>query len=443
VGYKLVILVVIVVLIVLIMILVAVNNWAGIWDILISKRTTALRILLEGVIAGVVASLIFYLITRLFDKPQWKALNTRYETLLERLADAVGGSFPRSLFSYLPVASGKIAAILGDEVRERHSRFYNRVIIRDATDWYSLKGIKNLNNFMLWDLGFCIEWKWYNDSQVTQRPLENFIIVVSAPLDAFETFLVGTEQRQKEDAEEFMNFVDRSNLVRAYILNPDEQEKRIESNDPLLGHMFKLNKLIVTDRNAKEKYILTPPTEGKAETPGDEEDNLTTIPMPLDFVPQKELPKSMYYGYRMPREVREIELRKNYEIHMRYYGELLLPTFKDPKNTRAFFGHLDFPPSDIISAKYRLVLEYPELLVKSDHGIDGKVEILKSDTWCYLQYESLVNIRGSLFTLSSAPGKPSPFDKERNKSYIQERLIVNDDLTDLYRIKMTWKVEPP
>ena len=144
VGYKLVILVVFVVLIVLIMILAAVNNWAGIWDILISKRTTALRILLEGVIAGVVASLIFYLITRLFDKPQWKALNTRYETLLERLADAVGGSFPRSLFSYLPVASGKIAAILGDEVRERHSRFYNRVIIRDATDWYSLKGIKNL-----------------------------------------------------------------------------------------------------------------------------------------------------------------------------------------------------------------------------------------------------------------------------------------------------------
>ena len=85
-----------------------------------------------------------------------------------------------SIFSFHPMVSKEIARILSVETDRLYGRHHNRVIVTTANDSYTIRGLKQIGSVVVWSLEFHITWQWLNDSKVTKRPLEDFLLVAAA-----------------------------------------------------------------------------------------------------------------------------------------------------------------------------------------------------------------------------------------------------------------------
>jgi len=384
-----------------------------------------LQLFVGGILGGIIAAFIF---TYLFEKYVWEEkfdklkeyfegevkeygdLSRKYYELLKNLPDAIGGQFTKSLFEYPPIVSKELAKILSDLTDKWYKQYHERVLVRSAYDAYKIIQMYKIENagrdteeesMEVWKLEFQSTWEWVNDSDVVKYPLHDFMIVVSAPDEAIESFLsaIRTVPEKDKQRKNFFDFMRRENIVRSIISHKNDTQPLSEE---AISQMLSIDALDV----------------------GGTEIELDC----LDPVPTDKLPHGVYKAYKLPREHADKPLEPGQGIIINYRGQISIPVLNE-------YGHrtgklfLSFP--DVIAKKYTLSITYPDNTELK--GLGKPVKILEEKSGIWFGHERLV--------------KPLPSDgadltgnflPRRNEESVM-KLERYKPLTDLNYILMYWE----
>jgi hypothetical protein len=329
-------------------------------------------------------------------KEQLSAMNLEHQQLLKRLVPAIGGEFTNSLFSFHPMASERIAAILSKESDRLYTRHHKRVIVTTAKDEYTITGLQQFESVLVWSLEFHITWLWKNDSRITKRPLEDFQLVAVANSEALDDFLTKREsealkQSKRKELEELL----AANVAKLTVENPLDLAKRIP--DDRVNEIFMFDKVYVTE-------------EGRE----------TTLIDRADLVPAKK-PMGVYEAWALPSQL-NVSLPVHATLQVEYFGRMfLLATVEDPDD-RVYKGLMTYRPSDVISDQYEMRLSYPANLT-----VDGKrvrLEVDKEKSGSQSVYGPLEN---------------HPQDMADGKGDRLAEMRVSGPLTDLHQLSLIWR----
>jgi hypothetical protein len=335
----------------------------------------------------------------------------RYESLLDRLPEAIGGAFTKSLFSYHPTTSERIAQILSSQTAAMFHRHCRRVAVETAADTYHLRGIKTLQvsaqSCDVWELRFHSTWTWINDSQVTQMPLRDLTFVISAPTGAWEAF--GTNAKvDLDDARAASDeFFRTRNLVGTTLKHPQDDAEASRFYRLDLADVDKLWGLESVDIKVGGKRLRT---IRRAE---------------MEETKEPVLPVLVYRALRLPPRAREEPLEVGGRLVVEYTGGLCLPVAESGA-AEMVFGALVYPPSDVVTGSYSLTMIYAK----------ENCEIDRENSGCFYLHERRL---GSwlLNPANTDPGLPPGFRAGRGEEIC--RLLIEEPLTELHEVRLLWK----
>lgn len=389
-----------------------------------NNSETLVQIIFGGVLGGSIASVLFY---GILGKPKCETkydsllekytdLSEKNNVLLERLPEAIGGPFTKSLFKYPTVVSAELAEILSKLTDEWYQQYHKRVLVSHAEDVYKIIKINKIENagrnikgdsMEVWELDFLSTWKWVNDSRIVKCPLRDFMIVVSAPDEAIENLLDGTtRQDRKDQSKKFFDFIRNKNMVRSIILH----KKVIQPlSDQAISQMLYIDELDIKWGNKETEII-------KFEK--------------FENVPSEYLPHGVYKAYKLPENYADKPLEPTQEVTVNYRGRISIPVLNE-SNRRTGKLFLSFP--DLIARGYTLTLNYPESVELE--GLHKSVKIVEDKSGIWFGYERL--------------DQPQPI---RGKGMLHEKfapksgeaimqLSRSKPLTDLNYIIMCWEEE--
>jgi hypothetical protein len=383
------------------------------WHVLFETQGGAVGI---GVMTGVVSSLVATIVYSLRHKEVWEKdiaglkqdaediksylenevtqLRRDHDLLLNQIPAAIGGPFTNSLFAFPPMASKEIARILSDQAKDQYGRHHKRVVVKRAHDHYEIKGLKVINFAPVWELEFRITWSWLNDSRITKSPLDDFLLVADAELEALESVLPDDmASKEKDDKyKERLKFLE-GNIVRSIIVNPSNPGTIWRGE---LDDVFEVKRVYV---------------------------NTKTIPASqLQRIPK--VPIGVYAAWSLPKSDPECNppLPIDSELTIEYVGRMCLAA--SHPDSKTYGGLMTFPPSDVISEAYELTLTYPL-------SIKFGAEMLSLGV--------VRNSSGCRFVHGPLDYTPSVDDDPKGGCIAKMR--VRGPLTDLNQLSLTWKGE--
>ncbi|HEX3681879.1 MAG TPA: hypothetical protein VHU83_05000 [Bryobacteraceae bacterium] len=386
----------------------------------LAKPQNSFLTFIAGGVLGLVASLIASIVYSKVQKDVWKrdvtelsdklsALRVDVENLvghtkplLNQLATALRGPFPKSLFRFHPVTSDKIAEILTDEALRHYTRHYNRVLVSQAKDRYVVQGLEHFDldgcSMPVWHLAFRVWWEWRNDSKVARNPIEDFVLVACANPEAIENWPVEPESRMDLELDLRNFFRRRGNYVRSIIAHPAEPDRPI--GEDLFPQIFSIENSIVVRRGNEKSERL----DGRR-------------------MNKDELPKMLYSGYSFE-ATDKTSLEPFQTLTVEYRGTMRIAADPLSGNGDHYLGNISFPPSDIIANHYSLQLDYPGSVTFDGKAFDIRIETERSG-WRYL-HDPI-----------KAGARPSQ-EKHRNVATISPDM----PLTDLHELSLTWSATP-
>lgn len=372
--------------------------------------------LIGGVLASVLGSIIFYLLLGRSEhlktlSSETQRLLRKYDALVERLPDAIGGEFTRSLFQYNPAMSPEIASTLSNHVKNVYNRHSDRVCVKNNEENYVLNGLREVDlggkKLMVWDLDFHVTWEWHNDSEEEKYPFRNFKIAITCPDTAITTFLQ-QGLPLKDRLQKIAVFNDnRVNWIRSIIVHPDDASLKVPQ-----------------DSVSKFIQIIKVKAKMENETLFDREVDQ------LEVIQESEDDIGIYRAYSLNSEDKKLGLQRDKSISMEYEGKLTLP-FQEDKDS--YFGILSFSPSDVISEGYRCQLQYPRTVNYNGGVLNLKINSLTS---------GCSNLNDPLQRTEVVIGTPpdsAPPPRDHQIAYIKP----SGPITDFHRIQIVWYEDKP
>lgn len=326
--------------------------------------------LAAGTLSGVLAIMVY----GRYQKDVWKSdtatieakvveigkvvqeLGTTYQCYLDRLPDAIGGEFTKSLFAYPPFASKGLAQILSRATGDLYSQHAQRVLVIKGQDQYLIDKLSRFtlhSDVMVWSLRFRTTWTWSNDSSVTKYPLADLVFVTAANSDALNSFSstsAGAAQQQKQLADFYKQ---RKNIVQAIAVNPADRSQHLNADE--IAKVFSIEEIRVRHDEEVKAFTAADLKSLNSECAGG-------------------LPRGIYAAQMLPNSTGLPALDPGCVMSIDYVGHVSLAAGREGDE---FTGYLAFTPSDIVAEEYELTLYCPreiggkEMQFDIDHNLSG------------------------------------------------------------------------
>ncbi len=379
----------------------------------------------QGLVTSLVATLIFTLIYQFVFGKNEKKLHENVEYLLGKLPDAIGGGFTKNLFEYHPSMSKAIAEYLSQNVQLSYKNNFERINVESAYDSYRIKRIVEWKGQSLWELEFITEWVWFNDSEMAKYPLRGFKIVLSAPVDSFYSFSRKfsrvSREKEKRVEKQVKEYYSNNNIIRSYIENPENPSEKLDIED--VNELFSIKSISFDDDNGFDKELFVECKDEKGQLKLSE--SLLDIPEAL-----------IYKEFLLHPEVADYKLEKGKKLAVKYSGVIKLPVFKENDK---IIGKLDYPPSDIVSKEYSVLIQYPDVLPFGEREM--KIEIMHDRSGLYDNSNDFLNLIGRRPKFDSGP---LSFENSQDSEKAMQLHVSNHSkehmpLSENKQMKCVWK----
>jgi len=337
-------------------------------------------------------------------------LRSSYVSHLERLVDAIGGPFTNSLFAYPPFVSKGIAQILSNQADGLYKQHHQRVLVKEGRDTYLIDGLRLFadSSIVVWSLRFHTTWTWFNDSDVTKRPLDDLVFVTAANPEALSSFTSpGSGEREEERKRLAAFYETRRNVVRATAVNPLDIAARLTE----ITNVFNIDRVSVVHDRKTTRF-----------------DAAQLESINGEF-PEGKLPDGIYSALRLPRLPELPALEPTETMRIDYVGHFYLAA---TGGAAEYWGELTFAPSDIVADEYRLTMLCPLGLRLDDREVDLEVE--RELSGCQYLHEPL-DKKPEKKDNADPEDVPAEFEGFRGKS---ATITGPRPLTNLHRFSLTW-----
>jgi len=324
------------------------------------------------------------------------------------------------MFYYHPRASAEVARVLSQEMSRSYVKYYQRVMVKRARDVYKINGLEHVTlreerSLAVWRTVFDVEWDWENDSRVPQYPLEDFVILISAPSYAVDNFHYESEAKRKSAQKKYDEFTGAThNYVKSTVTNP-----------------FKPNELITEPEVLNQVIAITSITIAKGQT--DEQ----TFPFSA-LVEQDPatLPIGIYRALRLPGNLKESlrTLEVGEKMSVEYQGTIALTALTDDD---WFGGEISHSPSDIISGSYELTVVHPKKILLEGRAYNWQNDILRSG--CQYLHEPFRHQPRTDDHAMDLPQHMRPDPATQSSARI---IVKNEALTDMHNLALRWSASP-